>query len=221
MVTIKHSTTKTPGQKVFAVADWNANHSVDVSDIDFWSRTGTTLTTKTPGDELELQNNLKIWKNSYIENYTTRHSNDTFSVGWNLRKSRGTHAIPLPVLNGDILGTLYGQGYNSANYRSGTRIIFKATENFAVGSCGAKIKFQTTPNGTYEEVDTLILEENGDLNISRGDLLMNSVQIIDNNAFVRPVTSTDAGAPNNSIYYSSTASKLVYKNAGGVVNNLY
>jgi len=38
---------------------------------------------------------------------------------------------------------------------------------------------------------------------------------------ITPHTSTDAAAPNNSIYYSSTQSKLVYKDSGGTVNNLY
>jgi hypothetical protein len=36
-----------------------------------------------------------------------------------------------------------------------------------------------------------------------------------------PQTSTNAAAPNNSIYYSSDNSKLVYKDSGGTVNNLY
>jgi len=36
-----------------------------------------------------------------------------------------------------------------------------------------------------------------------------------------PATLTDAAAPNGSIYYSSTAGKLVYKDSGGTVNNLY
>lgn len=36
-----------------------------------------------------------------------------------------------------------------------------------------------------------------------------------------PVSSTDADAPNNSIYYSTTQSKLVYKDSLGVVNDLY
>lgn len=36
-----------------------------------------------------------------------------------------------------------------------------------------------------------------------------------------PKTSTDAGAMANSIYYSSTQSKLVYKDPGGTVHNLY
>jgi hypothetical protein len=38
---------------------------------------------------------------------------------------------------------------------------------------------------------------------------------------ITPATIADASAPNNSIYYSSTASKLVYKDSGGTVNNLY
>lgn len=36
-----------------------------------------------------------------------------------------------------------------------------------------------------------------------------------------PETIADADANNNTVYYSSTASKLVYKDASGVVNNLY
>lgn len=36
-----------------------------------------------------------------------------------------------------------------------------------------------------------------------------------------PVSMADASAPNNSIYYSTTAGKLVYKDAAGNVNSLY
>jgi hypothetical protein len=39
--------------------------------------------------------------------------------------------------------------------------------------------------------------------------------------FLLPITSADATAPNNSIYYSSDASKLVYKDGAGAVNDLY
>lgn len=39
--------------------------------------------------------------------------------------------------------------------------------------------------------------------------------------FFLPVSSADADAPNNSIYYSTDATVLVYKDAGGVVHNLY
>lgn len=36
-----------------------------------------------------------------------------------------------------------------------------------------------------------------------------------------PPSMADSSAPNNSVYYSTTASKLVYKDSGGTVNNLY
>lgn len=36
-----------------------------------------------------------------------------------------------------------------------------------------------------------------------------------------PASMTDAAAPNNSVYYSTTAGKLVFKNSAGTVNNLY
>lgn len=38
---------------------------------------------------------------------------------------------------------------------------------------------------------------------------------------IEPASMADASAPNNSIYYSTTANKLVYKDSGGTVNNLY
>ena len=38
---------------------------------------------------------------------------------------------------------------------------------------------------------------------------------------IRPVEMADAAAPNNSLYYSTTQNKLVYKDNGGVVNDLY
>lgn len=36
-----------------------------------------------------------------------------------------------------------------------------------------------------------------------------------------PISSADADAPNNSIYYSTDSTKLVYKDSLGVVNDLY
>jgi hypothetical protein len=41
-----------------------------------------------------------------------------------------------------------------------------------------------------------------------------------NTPFAMP-TYTDAQAPNSTLYFSSTASRLVFKDSGGVVNNLY
>jgi len=43
---------------------------------------------------------------------------------------------------------------------------------------------------------------------------------LDGNGY-HPPTLTDSAAPNNSVYYSSTASKLAYKDAGGTVHTMY
>jgi hypothetical protein len=50
-----------------------------------------------------------------------------------------------------------------------------------------------------------------------GALKQNGNTRIDANGYFVPKTSTDAAAPNNSIYYSSTQSALVYKSSGGTV----
>lgn len=44
--------------------------------------------------------------------------------------------------------------------------------------------------------------------------------IAKNGAFV-PASLADTDAANGTIYYSTDASKLVYKDSGGTVNNLY
>ena len=38
---------------------------------------------------------------------------------------------------------------------------------------------------------------------------------------IQPASLADSAATNNSIYFSTTASKLVYKDSTGTVNNLY
>jgi len=44
---------------------------------------------------------------------------------------------------------------------------------------------------------------------------------IDGQGYIQPRSSADADAPNSSIYYSADSSALVYKDAGGTVNDLY
>lgn len=47
-----------------------------------------------------------------------------------------------------------------------------------------------------------------------------NVQSINHGYFI-PISSTDADAPNSSIYYSTTGSKLSFKDSGGTVHALY
>jgi hypothetical protein len=44
---------------------------------------------------------------------------------------------------------------------------------------------------------------------------------VDDRGFIIPAIYADADAPINTIYYSTDASKLAYKDAGGMVNALY
>lgn len=48
-----------------------------------------------------------------------------------------------------------------------------------------------------------------------------SLMSIDATGAIKPASMADVSAPNGSVYYSTTAGKLVYKDAGGAVNNLY
>lgn len=52
-------------------------------------------------------------------------------------------------------------------------------------------------------------------------LLAGAASQIRANGTIEPASLADADAENNSIYYSTTASRLVYKDSGGTVNNLY
>ena len=56
---------------------------------------------------------------------------------------------------------------------------------------------------------------------SYGNMKVNGTIMIDKNKYFRPISSADASAPNNSIYYSTTQSKLAYKDSGGTVHVLY
>lgn len=54
-----------------------------------------------------------------------------------------------------------------------------------------------------------------------GSISAGENEIISQSGFYRPISSADSSAPNNAIYYSTTQSKLVYKDSGGTINSLY
>ena len=47
------------------------------------------------------------------------------------------------------------------------------------------------------------------------------IMTIDAKGGINPASMADSSANNNSIYYSTDAGKLVYKDSSGTVNNLY
>jgi hypothetical protein len=52
-------------------------------------------------------------------------------------------------------------------------------------------------------------------------IVSRAITYIRNDGSIEPVSLADADAANNSIYYSTDQSKLVFKDSGGVVNDLY
>ena len=48
-----------------------------------------------------------------------------------------------------------------------------------------------------------------------------NIDLATEGVFLLPGSSSDADAPNNSIYYSTTQNKLVYKDSSGTVHTLY
>jgi len=65
----------------------------------------------------------------------------------------------------------------------------------------------------------LILQAGNDINV-HGNFCLGGLQIRDDGT-LKPVSIDDVSAPNNSIYYSTTQNKLVYKDNNGIVNTLY
>jgi len=68
----------------------------------------------------------------------------------------------------------------------------------------------------YDGTDMIINSDE----VGSGSLKINTLEVR-NDGTIKPVSMADASAANDSIYYSTTQSKLVYKDSGGTVNNLY
>lgn len=123
---------------------------------------------------------------------------------------------------GDEAGIRFRAGTAPGSNRSKGLLTYKSTTTYGRGSF---CFYQDMASDVYAvtNADTKVLEikTNGDVDIPYGNLQVNSTTMIDSSGYITPITSADGDAPNNSIYYSSTQSKLVYKDSGGTVNDLY
>lgn len=74
------------------------------------------------------------------------------------RRNDGPFGAPQAVLNGDLLGGVFAQGYTGGAYSASTAgMKLLASQNFTGGANGSYVSFQTTPNGTTTPQDTLVL----------------------------------------------------------------
>lgn len=89
---------------------------------------------------------------------------------------RGTVAAPSASLSGDRLGSFWTFGYGTSTFGiTATQINALATETFSNTGHGAKLVFQTTPNASTTPTTALTLEQNQDVTINTGNLLINTV----------------------------------------------
>ncbi len=111
----------------------------------------------------------------------------------------------------DFQNITFGAAAGSANYR-------KLNLAYTINNSGAQTG---TATGIYSRATETAL--NGMLHnlIDLGTTALGSLFSVNNVGAIKVATIADGSAPNSSLYFSSTASKLVWKDAAGVVNNLY
>lgn len=139
----------------------------------------------------------------------------------------------------DNYGTygFYAKGYNnnSAPSTSGTQkrgvsygVVGEAQSN-ATGNGGAGLRsYSASSNIDGVRVDVLsgqtapLFRARTVDNINdASQTVATDIMTIDAKGGINPASMADSSANNNSIYYSTTQSKLVYKDSAGTVNNLY
>ncbi len=84
------------------------------------------------------------------------------------QRFNGTITSPTPVLNGNDLFRVSGGGsYSSTSYSNNGSMRFNATENWGATNSGTKISFWTTPNGTYDQAERMVIDHNGNVGINQ------------------------------------------------------
>jgi len=144
-------------------------------------------------------------------------NNTTQTAGSIIQNTYGLKATTYGDTGGSITSTSYG-GYFSGSGADTNWGVYSYLGNNFLGADNAKTYFGTQKDASiyYDSADLIINTDD----VGTGSAKINGLEIT-KDGFIKPVTSADAAAPNNSIYYSSTQSKLVYKDSGGGVNNLY
>lgn len=95
-----------------------------------------------------------------------------------LNNSRGVSGSGIYLLNGDEVGAVVAREGTSGNYAGGTGIRIFASENWSDTSLGADMYLFTTKNGTTTKSNAVIIENDGDVQIVYGNLILSSGNIV-------------------------------------------
>lgn len=144
-----------------------------------------------------------------------------FDAGGALTFGRSDHSTQLLAAISSGVVQLYASSGATFGVRQSSGVIIETangggTQPLDIGrrsdnsnACGAYVRAASTTSGTQGVFQVMAPGWGSTLSEWRP-----------NGAF-RPTHLTDAAAETDTIYYSTTANKLVYKDSGGTVNNLY
>jgi hypothetical protein len=105
--------------------------------------------TTTPAASLHVATESTSQPRGVVIQESVSANNSAFLV---FRKSRGTIAAPSVIANGDVLGTLYGEGYDGTEFmRAGANIKFTAVGPVSTGSIPTDLVFSTGSSGLGQE----------------------------------------------------------------------
>lgn len=177
IINLKHSTTKTPGQKVFAVADWNADHTI-TSDIDIGTYNFSTRGYINIGEGHPDQsvNGVAISAGlvTAVDNVATKaglavaqFENSVATVGAVLygARTRGTAASRLIVQDGDNLFDIVALGWDGTDYAISSRIDFEVDGTPGNDDMPGRILFKTSADGAQTPLERVRIDKDGNVGI--------------------------------------------------------
>jgi hypothetical protein len=101
--------------------------------------------------------------------------------------SRGVVGGELQELSGDSVGQIHFRGYDGSTYQTLAYIQAQATEDVQAAAHGGELRFAVTKTGTSINVDALVIENDGTLNVGNVtdyELLITSDDDIPNKKYV-------------------------------------
>ncbi|KHE91417.1 MAG: hypothetical protein K8F52_18185 [Candidatus Scalindua rubra] len=99
-----------------------------------------------------------------LSTYSSTATDDKARV--NLRRARGTMAVPSALLSGDDIGAIFSFGYGTNGWgNEGTGINFVAAENWTDTAHGSYLSFETIANGTDTSRTVMKIDQSGNVGI--------------------------------------------------------
>lgn len=142
----------------------------------------------------------------------TRHASNTVAIGANAAYTVGDQTLNAGYKNDHniVIGALAGAGMYSLekSVLIGSGAAVESIDGTATNAI--VIGYQTAGKGS--NTTTIGNDDTTECHLYG--------HVIPTGAF-KPASLADSAAPSNAIYYSTTQNKLVYKDSGGAVNNLY